>query len=102
MAIVIQAGVVGLEIRIEITDRSGRPVDISSSTGRALKIRNPAGAVADRTFDLVDSGVRGLGRYVTVSGDFPTSGYYDLQMVVTLGAQVYPSRVIRLRVLAGL
>lgn len=98
MATEVHVADIGTSFEEQILDAQGEAIDISSASPIAYKFEKPDGTVLSRTGSLLNDGTDGWAVYETVLGDLDVSGFYRLQVYVTIGSDVFHSNIKMFRV----
>lgn len=91
---IIPENSIGLAINIAVADAlSGTAVDLTSVTGISFVFVDPAGNKTTRVGSVSGTPTAGTVKYVTVSGDINSVGYWALQVVLAFsgGKTLYTS-----------
>jgi hypothetical protein len=97
----VQKGNVGTEFLMRFRDQNRQILDISTATLTAY-LRKANGTVLTVTPSLKTTGVDGLAKYLSVSGDLDVVGFYSIQGYVVIGAGSWYSSVYVFEVAANL
>jgi hypothetical protein len=89
---IIHNGDVGTIIRLTITeDDDTTAVDVSGATVKTFYFLKPTGTKINKTAVFNSDGTDGKLKYTTIAGDIDTTGRWQVQAYVEIGAAKYYS-----------
>lgn len=81
----------GLNLRVQVIDNSGNPLDISAATALKLRLGLPDGTSEDRVAQFLTDGSDGLLQYQTLFGDLAQTGLYSIQAEIITPSGMFPT-----------
>lgn len=93
----VRVGDIGISFKVTIED-CGSAVDVSSASTKQILLYKPDGTVLTKSASFFTSGVDGIIKYDTVSGDLDIAGFWRIEAYVILGSSEYYSEIERFRV----
>lgn len=93
---------IGTEIRVQISNCSDVPIDISTCSSKEIIFKKPNGTLVTKSASFVTDGADGLIYYTIESGDLDTVGTWKIQAVVSFGSYDFHSNFESFRVYRNL
>lgn len=98
----IHVGDVGVELVLEVVDCDGSAIDVSAATETLIFLQKPGGTTVQKTAVFDTTGVDGMIKYVTESGDIDEPGVWSIQGKVTIGGSPFGTAIAIFSVAANI